>query len=98
MLSHTNLLFNPIQANIPFMKRPESWLLQAKYVKKHLYEIDILSKDAGLKSIIDPAPFLANLFLYFSKFKFFKQLVSPGCFQIYKHGVARFNNVSAIKF
>ena len=52
MLPHTNLFFNPFQANIPFMKRPDSWLLQAKYVKKHLYESDILSKDVGHRSIM----------------------------------------------
>ena len=48
---------NPFQANIPFMERPDSWLLQAKCVKKHLCENDILSKDAG-PQVDDPHLYL----------------------------------------
>ena len=41
--------FNPFPANVPCMKKPVSWVLQAKRVKKkkkkHLWKSDILSKD-----------------------------------------------------
>ena len=41
------VVFNPFLANVPFMNRPNSWFLLAKYVKKHIWKSDILSKDAG---------------------------------------------------
>ena len=38
---------NPFPANVPFIGKPGSWFLLAKFVKKHLWKSDILSKDAG---------------------------------------------------
>ena len=64
------------------------WNIGQKWVKQGI------NIDMG----IDHAPFLAELFLYFSKSKCFKQIVSLRCSQIHKHGVAGFNNVSPIKF
>ena len=34
-------------SNVPCMKKPDSWFLIAKYLKKHLWKSDILSKDAS---------------------------------------------------
>ena len=41
------IMFNPFSTNVPFMDKPDNWLLLAKCLKNHLWKSDILSKYAG---------------------------------------------------
>ena len=38
---------NPFPVNAPFMNKPGSWFLIAKFMNKHLSKSDILRKNAG---------------------------------------------------
>ena len=38
---------NPFPVNAPFMNKPGSWFLIAKFMNKHLLKSDILRKNAG---------------------------------------------------
>ena len=69
----------------------ENYPLVYPYVE-HWLEMGKLATGIGMG--IDPAPSLAKLFLYFSKSEIFKQLVSLGCSQIYKHVLAKSNSFS----
>ena len=40
-------LLNPFLTNVPLMDKPGSWFFTSKMFEKHLWKIDILSKDAG---------------------------------------------------
>ena len=51
----------------------------------------LFKQDIGIPMGIDPAPFWANLFLYFYEERFMKQLISSGSPRAYKyHGTSRF--------
>ena len=51
----------------------------------------VFKQDIGIPMGIDPAPFWANLFLYFFESKFIKNLLSSGSKRAYKyHGIGRF--------
>ena len=51
----------------------------------------VFKQDIGIPMGIDPAPFWANLFLYFFESKFMKDLISSGSKRAYRyHGVGRF--------
>ena len=47
---HFQIDINPFPANVPF-KETISWFLQAKCLKSHLWESDIIIKDAGRWSV-----------------------------------------------
>ena len=51
----------------------------------------MFKQDVGIPMGIDPAPFWANLFLYFFESKYVKDLISLGSQKAYKfHGTGRF--------